>query len=432
MTEEERDNGLETLFRDKLEENEMEAGSDLRRRVMHRLERLEFFRFNLSRFNFYYVTAALAVLTVAGVLIFSGHGTGPQPDGDEVPEKTVTGTTVDAVDTPGDAKEAVEDVKKSDAPVNSTAGMKSSAGTSADRQLYKEPELTSRHPEAETVRVSTISNGTIAAASPVSFLSVGASATSGCVPLNVSFECNANEDQDISWNFGDGGTSSLRNPEYLFDIPGTYMVTLTTTDNRGRTSSASTSVVVYGRPEAAFEVQRDDPYDEGDRVTFVNLSKGAVEYIWNFGDGVFSALSDPVHRYRETGVFDVSLVAWSAEGCADSVTVSDLFTDRGMYIRFPNAFVPAEEGPTGGYYNMRTDEESSVFHPVAAGIADYNLKIYSKAGMLVFESNETELGWDGYYKGRLCAPGVYVWKVRGTYRNGREFIMAGDVTLLKY
>jgi hypothetical protein len=103
-----------------------------------------------------------------------------------------------------------------------------------------------------------------------------------------------------------------------------------------------------------------------------------------------------------------------------------------MYIRFPNAFIPNQGGPTGGYYNQRTDEESQVFHPVYAGISDYNLKVYSKAGMLVFASSDPEMGWDGWYRGGLCAPGVYVWKARGTYRNGETFIMAGDVTLLKY
>ncbi len=46
MTEEERDNGLENLFRNKLEENEMVAGSDLTGRFMRRLDRREFFRFN--------------------------------------------------------------------------------------------------------------------------------------------------------------------------------------------------------------------------------------------------------------------------------------------------------------------------------------------------------------------------------------------------
>ncbi len=113
-------------------------------------------------------------------------------------------------------------------------------------------------------------------------------------------------------------------------------------------------------------------------------------------------------------------------------TVSDVVNDDGLFLRFPNAFVPNTAGPTGGYYNQRTDEQNQVFHPIASGVDSYNLKIYSKAGMLVFESNDPAMGWDGYYKGQLCGPGVYVWKVRGTYRNGQPIIMAGDVTLINY
>jgi hypothetical protein len=125
-------------------------------------------------------------------------------------------------------------------------------------------------------------------------------------------------------------------------------------------------------------------------------------------------------------------VAYSENGCADSLTINDVFTDRGSFIRFPNAFMPNTSGPSGGYYNQRTDMDNQVFHPVTSGIDAYNLKIYSKAGMLVFESSDTEIGWDGYYKGQICSPGVYVWKVRGTYRNGQQIVMAGDVILLNY
>ncbi len=432
MTEEQRDNNLEDLFRSKLEENEMVAGSDLEGRVMRRLERREFFRFNISRFNFYYLTAALAALTVAGVILLSGHDNEQQPAGTGIQQKAVTMVPGEAVSA-GKLDDSISvAVKSSLVKVADTAFKPASVSTSGDSQPEREPELTFRRPEAETVNVSTIGTGRISVISPAAILSVEASVASGCVPLHVSFACNAQESQKISWDFGDGGTSSLRNPDYIFNLPGTYTVTLTTPGQGGLSSPAAVEIDVYERPEAAFEVRNKDPLDEGDRVEFVNRSTGAVDYLWDFGDGVFSTLSDPSHRYREMGGYNVSLVAWSAEGCADSVTVSDLFNGRGMYIRFPNAFVPNEGGPTGGNYNTRTDEESSVFHPVAAGVSDYNLKIYSKAGMLVFESNETGLGWDGYYKGGLCAPGVYVWKVRGTYRNGQKFIMAGDVTLLKY
>jgi hypothetical protein len=41
-----------------------------------------------------------------------------------------------------------------------------------------------------------------------------------------------------------------------------------------------------------------------------------------------------------------------------------------------------------------------------------------------------EIGWDGYFNGKLCQQDVYVWKAKGIYLNGRSFVYAGDVTLL--
>lgn len=460
MTEEERDNGLEDLFRKKLEDNEMEPGSTLTGRVMHSLERREFFRFNFLRFNIYYLTFALAALTVAGLILLIGPGDAEETSGTGLTQKAVTAARFDEPVLQGEAPLSGDTVKTSASQVQTATATGKSAGSLdasgtitdriTDRITGRETAINNNRPVAETVSVSTVSTagikaptgrtvtagtpagGSIAAASTATALSIETSASSGCVPLHVSFACNAEENARISWTFGDGGTSSLRNPDYIFDIPGSFRVALTATDGRGHNSVADVVIEVWDRPEAAFEVQNNEPFDEGDKVVFLNISTGAVDYLWDFGDGVYSTLPDPSHRYAQMGKYDVMLVAWSTEGCADSVRVSDLFTGRGMYIRFPNAFIPNIGGPTGGYYNTRTDEESSVFHPVASGVTDYNLKIYSKAGMLVFGSDDIEMGWDGYYRGELCAPGVYVWKVRGTYRDGRKFIMAGDVTLLKY
>jgi PKD repeat protein len=252
------------------------------------------------------------------------------------------------------------------------------------------------------------------------------------MPLHVRFTGPATEGLSAEWNFGDGGSSSVNNPDYIYDLPGKYEVTLTVTDTRGRRNTATATIEVWARPEASFEISKNDQFSDDDKVTFINLSSGAVQFLWDFGDGTFSTQSDPSYRYRQPGRYDVTLVAYSESGCQDSLTVNDVFSDKGSFIRFPNAFMPNTGGPTGGYYSQLTDMDNQVFHPVVSGVAEYNLKIYNKSGLMVFESSDPEMGWDGHYKGQICNPGVYVWKVRGSYRDGRQIVMAGDVILLNY
>jgi len=47
-----------------------------------------------------------------------------------------------------------------------------------------------------------------------------------------------------SWNFGDGATSTAHDPSHTYAAAGTYMVTLTVTDNAGATDSRSETVTV--------------------------------------------------------------------------------------------------------------------------------------------------------------------------------------------
>ena len=431
MKDEERDNGLESLFRNKLEENEMVAGSDLTDRFMHRLERREFFRFNPSRFNIWYVTAVAAAIIVAGVLLFSPSRNEAEP---VIPQQDVPEAAITTDDTVSEvAPSQAIDTKASSVTGNPDAADGVEAATAPGSVTVRpEPITTPDGTPGETIAVRSGEPDGLVKTAPLFTVAIEPSVTSGCVPLHVKFSCNAGDRHRASWSLGDGGKSSETSPDYIYDIPGTYRVTLNLTDDRGRVSTATTVIEAWDNPRAAFEVRKNDDAGENDRVLFVNLSSGAENYLWDFGDGTFSTLAGPSYKYERMGRYDVQLIAYTVNGCADSVTVNDLFTDEGMYLRFPNAFMPDKGGPTGGYYNQRTDEENQVFHPVASGVDSYNLKIYSKSGLLVFESDDLAMGWDGYIKGRLCNPGVYVWKVRGTYRNGESIIMAGDVTLVNY
>ena len=249
--------------------------------------------------------------------------------------------------------------------------------------------------------------------------------------MKVKFINNSVSFESCQWQFGDGGFSNDKSPVWIFDLEGEYKVILKVLDTNGNQATASALITVHRRPSARFEISPERPVIPDDNIRFLNYSADAVRYKWEFGDGSTSNEFEPDHKYRKYSNYNVRLIAWSNFGCSDSMLVKNAFSASGCYINFPNAFIPGTEGPIGGYYSTKSDESARIFHPATSGVTEYHLKIFSKIGIPIFESNDINIGWDGYFKGQLCEPGVYIWKVRGTFKNGEPFVKMGDITLLK-
>jgi hypothetical protein len=59
----------------------------------------------------------------------------------------------------------------------------------------------------------------------------------------------------------------------------------------------------------------------GEEVYFTNRSNDAVEYEWDFGDGVFSVNFNAVHSWSAPGSYTVTLTAWGKDGTLDRATM---------------------------------------------------------------------------------------------------------------
>jgi len=51
----------------------------------------------------------------------------------------------------------------------------------------------------------------------------------------------------VRWDFGDGVTSTERNPMHLYAAPGKFVVTLTATDDNGATAEKTGKVEVRAK-----------------------------------------------------------------------------------------------------------------------------------------------------------------------------------------
>ena len=141
---------------------------------------------------------------------------------------------------------------------------------------------------------------------------------------------------NFSWNFGDGSSESTANASisHTFTTPGTYVVTVTATDDLGQTARASNSVVVVGGAIASFTVSPTDPVP-GQSVSFdgsASTSTGGrtiVEWKWNFGDGDTATENDPTasNTYSQAGTYVARLTVTDSAGrtgtTTRTVTVAD-------------------------------------------------------------------------------------------------------------
>lgn len=151
--------------------------------------------------------------------------------------------------------------------------------------------------------------------------------------LNVSFIDSSTDDNGVishSWNFGDGNSSALQNPDYSYASPGSYTVTLTVSDVQGLQNTSSQVVTVSSGGENQPPVASFSHIVNGLSANFTNLSSddsGIVSYLWAFGDGRESTSENPSHIYSVSGSYTVSLTVTDAEGLQDSVSQSVTVTD---------------------------------------------------------------------------------------------------------
>jgi PKD repeat protein len=124
-----------------------------------------------------------------------------------------------------------------------------------------------------------------------------------------------------SWDFGDGGTSILASPSRSWSTLGPKNVKFDIELMNGCKGSFSKVLNVGVQPKASFTAQN---VCLGKPMVFDNTTtwpQGDITWLWNFGDGVTSTSSKPVHTYTKAFSPNVTLYASIAGGCTDSIVI---------------------------------------------------------------------------------------------------------------
>jgi PKD repeat protein len=244
-----------------------------------------------------------------------------------------------------------------------------------------------------------------------------ATPTTGVEPLTVNFS-DASWGQGInswSWDFGDGGTSTLQNPSHQYLIAGYYSVTLTVTSCNGSDGYTRSNYIV---------VQKRSNFTASSRLGAAPLtvdfsdasynSDGAITaWNWAFGDGGFSNAQNPSHQYQNPGSYTVSLTV-TGTGVNDTetknhfVAVQSDVNDRWLIeVENNSAGIAGDQVHVGVF-------ATPPYNAVELGFFDLRFK-YDNSALLF-------LGFDDNGVVGDCDWEYFTWRIRTSPVDHIEFI----------
>ncbi len=262
---------------------------------------------------------------------------------------------------------------------------------------------------------------------PVPTITLSSFDTISCLPFTLNFNANVdNPNATLSWDFGDGFTSSsTSNVIHTYNNAGVYDLLLTASIGNSCEGSLflDDAIHVLSLPHADFAYNVISNDGSQIKVEFFNNSVNYTSFLWDFDGDSTSVLQNPVTFFDISAQSEFVVNIYTTNDyCSDSM--QQIIDVPGQLIYYvPNTFTP-----DGNLFN-------NYFEPVfTEGYVEdsYHLRIYNRWGEIVFESFDPKSGWDGTYGGKLAKEDIYVWIIEFTEKGKNEKRqITGHVNLMK-
>jgi len=315
---------------------------------------------------------------------------------------------------------------------------------------------------------------------------------SGCVPVNLQFQNNSLNYNNLQWLFSDGNIVSEINPFHVFQNSGIYQVKLIINSNTGCSDTLKKQIEVFPLPDIS--TSKDTIICRGD---FVNLfALGGENYYWlpdkyldnslienpvstpdssityrvnvtdknfceNFSEIKIKVQQEPEIVLNDTSIVigetinlnisssDIATYSWLPEYdilCSDcsentlkplettfyQITVTDTmgcFTKTFEYL-VDVMLKYSVDVPTA--FSPNNDGVNDVIYVDGWGVKELlEFNIYNRFGELVFSSNDINVGWNGTYKNKLQNIESYTYSVKVLTYDDQILTKTGGIKLLK-
>ena len=238
----------------------------------------------------------------------------------------------------------------------------------------------------------------------------------------ITAYANITEDVIFTWT-GPAGPLETQSAELSVGESGTYSIHVASTVS---TCEADASINLLVVPITEDELMLEDSEmicseDPDPTNNSVDLDPGAFStYEWTIVNDDVLLSNDRIFNVSEGGIYEVTL----SNGFTCIRDVVEVIDDCLPRVYAPNAFTP----DTSPGFN---DEFFVYPNPY---VSDFEIRIFSRWGELVFQSNDIGFRWDGTYRGKLLKIDSYIYVMR--FRSSLmpelgEIEQRGGVTLLR-
>jgi len=157
------------------------------------------------------------------------------------------------------------------------------------------------------------------------------------------------------------------------------------------------------------------------KTSLIVKASGAASYTWSPDKWISCTnCSDPVLSPHETMEYCVEGV--DNNSCMNKTCVTvEVNLARDHNFSLPNAFTPNGDG----------QNDSFCLQGWAICNDDFLIRIFDRWGEKVFESNDPNFCWDGFYNGKLLNADVFVYSVSATYKDETKVNKKGNITLIR-
>lgn len=238
-------------------------------------------------------------------------------------------------------------------------------------------------------------------------------------PVTFSNQTNTSGSGPVTynWYFGDGGSSSLVNPVHIYTTSGTYSVKLLSTSLQcPQTKDSVIKTITIEKPIPG--IQYPPVSILINTTAQLNARLIGATYQWIPSTNLSSAtIPNPVVTLSQDQLYRI--VITSLSGC---VTVD---TQLVKVFKKIEIYVPEGFSPNG-------DGRNDVLTPVLVGIKELRyFRVYNRWGQLMFQTNKSGEGWDGYYKGIKQPVESYNWVAEAVDIDNALVKRAGSSILIR-